>query len=147
MTKFSMLKLSLITAALTLASTNLNAQTPSLQAKINVPFAFQVGTVQFAPGTYTVGMLNGVTLRVQGSKNAAFASMLPAISNKPIAGGKVVFDRVGGQYFLREVWTAGTTEHLVAYESKSEKQAQKSELAANHPATSAAEIAVALGGR
>jgi hypothetical protein len=144
MTKFSMLKLSLIAAVLTLASTStLNAQTPSRQARINVPFSFEVGTQHFAPGTYTLGMVNDITLNVRGTANAAFASMKSASNSKPVATGKVVFAKVGDRLFLREVWSSGALEHLVAYETKAEKQAQKLQLAANQPVAEGVEIALA----
>lgn len=147
MTKISMLKLSLIAAVLTLASTaTLNAQTPAHQAQIKVPFAFEVGSQHCAPGTYTVGMLGHLTLAVRGTGNGGFASMKFEGNGKAIAGNKVVFRRVGSQYFLAQVWTAGSSEHLTAYETKAEKQAQKTELAANRPAE-AVEIALAQGGR
>jgi hypothetical protein len=145
MTKFSILKLSLIAAVLTLASTpsTLHAQTPAHQARINVPFAFEVGSEHFAPGTYLIGMLNDITLNVRGAAKAAFASMKSASNSKTAAAGKVVFAKVGDRYFLREVWSSGATDHLVAYETKAEKQAQKLQLAANQPAAQGVEIALA----
>jgi len=143
MTKFSMLKLSLFAAVLALPSAStLNAQVMDGQAKIQVPFAFQVGTEHFAPGTYTIGMLNGFTLNVRGGGNAALASMKTDGNGKAIASSKVVFVRVGGQYFLHEVWAAGSADHLVALQTKAEKQAQKLE-AANRANAPAVEIALA----
>ena len=147
MTKFSMLKLSLLAAALTLASTlPSQAQTPG-QARISVPFAFQVGTEHFAPGVYTVATSNDLTLAVRGAGNGAFASVHKDSKGTAAASSKVVFRRIGGQYFLSEVWVAGSTEHLVAYETKAEKQALKQELAANRPETPGVEIALAQNGR
>ena len=143
MTKFSMLKLSLCAAALALASTlPSQAQAPAGQARIQVPFAFQVGTEHFAPGVYTVAMINQLTLSVRGAGNSAFAAM-KRDSNGNVASSKVVFQRVGGQYFLREVWTAGGSAHLTAYETKAEKQALKTEQEANQPAAPTVEIALA----
>jgi len=143
MIKVSMLKLSLFAAVLALASTStLNAQVMDGKAQINVPFAFQVGTEHFAPGTYTIAMLNGFTLNVRGAGNAALASMKTDGNGKAMASSKVVFRQVGGQYFLREVWAAGNPDHLVAVETKAEKQAQKLE-AANRASAPAVEIALA----
>jgi len=143
MTKISMLKLSLFAAVLALASTStLNAQVMDGQARIQVPFAFQVGTEHFAPGTYTIGMLNGFTLNVRGFGNAALAAMKTDANGNTAARSKVVFRQAGGQYFLREVWAAGSTDHLVAVETKAEKQAQKLE-AANRTSAPAVEIALA----
>jgi len=149
MTKFSILKLSLIAAVLTLASTpsTLNAQTLRDQAQFKVPFAFEIGSEHFAPGVYTLGMLNQVTLIVRGTGHAAFAPMKSDSNGKSIATGKVVFHRVGGQYFLGEVWTAGSTDHLLAYETKAEKQAKQTGLAANRPSSTGVEIALIQNGR
>jgi hypothetical protein len=69
--------------------------------------------------------------------------MRPESNPKTIETSKVVFRRVGNEYFLGEVWAAGSTDHLVALQSKSEKQAVKLELAANRPAASSVEIALA----
>ena len=144
MTKFSMLKLSLFAAVLALASTaTLNAQTPGGQAKFQVPFTFQVDSVQFAPGTYTVAMLNAATLKVTGPRNSVFAPMHLVEGNKASTKSKLVFVRVGSQYFLRETWAEGSAKYLVTFQSKAEKQAAKLELAASHPATPAVEIAQA----
>ena len=87
MTKFSMLKLSLFAAVLALPSAStLNAQVMDGQAKIQVPFAFQVGTEHFAPGTYTIGMLNGFTLNVRGGGNAALVGVWLMDLSGPYAG-------------------------------------------------------------
>jgi hypothetical protein len=143
MNKLSMLKLGLIAAVLTLASTStLHAQTPPRLVRVKVPFAFEAGSTHFAPGVYTIGMLNLSTLYVRGTDSGVFAAMQLGDNGKTIADSKVVFQRVGSQYFLREVWATGSTEHLVAYESKSEKQALRLE-AANHSAAPGVEIAVA----
>lgn len=139
MTKFSM---SLIAAVLALASTaTLNAQIRSGQAQIKVPFAFEVDSVKFAPGVYTLNLLNHATLNVTGADRGAFTPMMTD-SNAAAERSKVVFRRVGDRYFLREVWEAGSAKHLVAYESKAEKQARKQEQAAQQPGAAAVEIAL-----
>jgi len=125
-----------------LAAASASAQTVQ-PSQIKVPFAFQVGSEHFAPGTYTIGTISNLTLAVRGNAGGAFASMKPESNGKAVAGSKVVFRRIGGQYFLAQVWTAGATDHLTAYPTKAEKQALKSELAANQPAASDVEIALA----
>ena len=143
MNKSSILKLSLFAAVLTLAST-LHAQAPDGRAKIKVPFAFEVGPAHFAPGVYTVSMLNGSTLYVRGTEYGAFAPIKSG-DNSAITGGKVVFHRVGGQYFLSEVWSDGTKEPMVVFPSRAEKEAL--ELAANHPAIQGTEVILAQATR
>ena len=144
MNKISMLKLSVIAAVLALASTpsTLHAQSPVGLAQVKVPFAFEVGSAHFAPGVYTAGVLNGSTLYVRGAKSGAFASMRLDGGGKTITATKVVFHRIGGQYFLSEIWSAGTTEHVVAYPTKAEKQAMR-ELAANQLAAQSTEVTLA----
>jgi hypothetical protein len=147
MTKFSMLKLSLIAAALTLTSTsNLRAQDAPPHARVTVPFAFEVGPTHFAPGTYTVGMMNG-SLHVRGTQNGGFASVTRNESRSSAIASRVVFRRVGNEYFLGEVWTAGSAIHLVAYPTKAEKQAVRVELAANRLATQDVEISLVQADR
>jgi len=125
-----------------LAAASASAQTIQ-PSQIKVPFAFQVGSAHFAPGTYTIATVNNLTLNLRGAQGAAFASMKPESNGKAVASSKVVFRRVGGQYFLAQVWTAGSTDHLTAYPTKAEKQALKTELAANQPTAPAVEIALA----
>jgi hypothetical protein len=121
MTKFSMLKLSLIAAVLTLASTNLHAQA-GMTTRVNVPFAFEVGTVHFAPGVYTISRALGNTLSVSGVSATAFAPSLPDSDGKPIAASKVIFAKYGDKYFLRELWAQGYANHQKCFESQQEKQ-------------------------
>lgn len=143
MNKSSILKLSLFAAVLTLACTStLHAQSPAGRAQIKVPFAFEVGPDHFAPGVYTVSMLNGSTLYVRGIRYGAFAPIKSG-DNSAITGGKVVFHRVGGQYFLSEVWSDGSKEPMVLYPSKAEKEALSRELAANHRTDQGAEVILA----
>ena len=143
MNKSSILKLSIFAAVLTLASTStLHAQAPDGRVEIKVPFAFEVGPAHFAPGLYSLSMLNRSTLFVRGSGYSAFATIEPGGNNSAIAGGKVVFHRVGGQYFLSEVWSDGTKVPLVVRPSKAEKEAL-SQLAANHSAVQSTEISLA----
>lgn len=143
MNKSSILKLSIFAAVLTLASTStLHAQAPDGRVEIKVPFAFEVGPAHFAPGLYTISMLNRSTLYVHGPKSGVFASIEPGSGNSAIAGGKVVFHRVGDQYFLSQVWSDGNKLPLVVNPSKAEKEAL-SQLAANHPAMQGTEVILA----
>jgi hypothetical protein len=145
MNKLSIVKLSLIAAVLALTSmpSTLHAQSSSDLARVEVPFAFEVGSTHFAPGVYNIGTLYGSkVLYVRGTNHCAFASMQYDANGKTIADGKVVFQRVGSRSFLAEVWSAGTTEHLVTYKSKAEKEALR-ELAANHSTIQGTEIILA----
>jgi hypothetical protein len=139
MTNLSILKLSFFAAVLALAST---PSTLHAQAQIKVPFAFEVGSAHFAPGVYTLSMLNGSTLHVRGIKYGAYASIQSGDNSQTITGGKVVFHRIGAQYFLSEVWSSETKEPRIVYPSKAEKQALR-QLAANPPAAQGVEAILA----
>jgi hypothetical protein len=62
---------------------------------------------------------------------------------KPSETTKVVFHRYGNQYFLREVWDANESSHLVNPETPAEAKAQKIEAAANHGAGATVEVELA----
>ena len=42
----------------------------------------------------------------------------------PATQGKAVFTHYGDQYFLRSVWVAGNTSHLICNSSKAERKSQ-----------------------
>ena len=52
----------------------------------------------------------------------------PDLTLQPAKNGKIVFQRYGSEYFLREIWVADSTSHVHTLPSKAEKQLR---LAAN----------------
>jgi hypothetical protein len=134
---------SLAAAALTLAFTSpsLQAQSPETRSKVNVPFSFEVGTRHFEPGVYSIAMQSGNVLIVTNGTKAAMEMIRVDAGSKPGADSKVVFQHVGDQYFLSQVWTAGETEHIQCVPSKGEQQAQKLQASNQAPAST---VAVAL---
>lgn len=110
---------------------------------VNVPFSFEMGSKHFEPGTYSVRTPQPDVIEIQGHSTAAFALTHEEQSNKASKTAKLVFDRYGEHYFLRQLWFhADQTSYAEFPESKSEKQAKRSELASNSKKPSNVEIAM-----
>jgi hypothetical protein len=137
---------SLIAAVLAIASSvpAAQAQSPGFAAKMDVPFAFQTASGQhFAPGIYTVSMNGDQSMMIRGNTKAGMALTQLASDGLPATQGKAVFTHYGDQYFLRSVWVAGNTSHLICNSSKAER---KSQIAAGKAST-AVEVALLQAGR
>jgi hypothetical protein len=92
--------------------TRVSAQEPALKA--TVPFDFTVGDQLLPPGTYqiiTPVPSSRVLIEIKGKGISAYAFVLP--NNKSTDGQtKLVFDKVDGQYFLKEVVSGSITAAL-----------------------------------
>jgi hypothetical protein len=120
--------------ALPLGSTALFAQYQTMRVPAVIPFAFEVGSTHFAPGTYSLSDPHGMFLSLRGPSGTAFAMNQREASLSPATGSKVVFHKYGNQYFLREVWLKGETDHLLCPESKAERRVRKSQQEADRAA-------------
>lgn len=117
----------LIAAVLAVASLApvAQAQDSGFAAKMKVPFAFQTSTGQhFGPGVYTVRMSGQGTMMIQGTTTSGMATTQLAYDGRPATQGKAVFTHYGDRYFLRTVWVAGNSSHLLCSSSKAERQSQ-----------------------
>jgi hypothetical protein len=120
------------------------AQAAGFAARINVPFAFQTTSGQrFAPGTYTIRMSSQQTMLIRSNTASGLVTTQLANDDLPLTQGKAVFTHYGDHYFLRSVSVAGSTSHLVCYQSKAEREAQK----AAGKAVTAIEVALLKEGR
>ena len=121
----SILSSSLIACALTigtLASQSALAQS-STMAEVNIPFSFQMGSQTLPAGSYRILRESGYLVRLQGSDKAGgYVQMHDAIKLHAANNGSVVFDRYGNKYFLRQIWTAGSTNGLECPKSRAEKE-------------------------
>ncbi len=109
-------------------------------AKAAVPFAFRVGSSQLQSGTYTVtpAANNGNVISIQNRDNGAAVIAL-ARSEYPGKGGpRLVFHRIGSQYFLSQIWSTEGNVGMSVPTSKLEKEMQ---LAATRPRE---EVVIAL---
>jgi hypothetical protein len=134
--------LSAAAIAVALLSPACHAQTRSSSASINVPFAFEYGSRHFDAGLYTIRMPVERLISIQGKSGQGIAFVVPDVDSQPAKTGKVVFRRYGSRYFMREIWTAGSSTHLQCVKLNAEKQAEQLELASNHTARTGVEVAL-----
>jgi hypothetical protein len=116
------------------ASTVLYAQNQIERVRVDIPFAFEVGSTHLAPGTYFLSDSQDHFLSVRGASSSALTMNRREASRSPATKGKVVFYTYGNQYFLREVWLKGETDYLRCPESRAERRIRKSQQEANHAA-------------
>lgn len=103
------------------------AQDSPFAARVDVPFAFQTATGQhFAPGVYTI-TIDGQTLMIRGKSEVGLTLTQLAYDGQPATKGKAVFALRGDRYFLRAVWVAGNSSHLLCNTSKAERAVEIAE--------------------
>ena len=145
MKTFWSFRIILIASALVFAPVALpcHGQTAGHTMAVNVPFSFDMGSKHFEPGTYSVRTPQPGVVEIQGHSTAALALTHEEQSNTPSKTAKLVFDRYGDHYFLRQLWfDADQTSYAECPESKSEKQAKSSELASNSKKPTNVELAM-----
>jgi hypothetical protein len=90
------------------------AQGQQTKMKVDVPFDFYAGDRSYPAGEYTLYSMsnNDAIIRIGGNPEAP-AAFIPSntcsITN-PSQQTKLVFHRVGPNYFLYQVWVAGNLE-------------------------------------
>jgi hypothetical protein len=101
----------LITTLLVAAvSVSVHAQQRQLLT-VTVPFAFTAENSNLPAGTYTVSTLPPYNMIKVQSADGQKVAMIPAIPSPTSAESertKLVFDRIGNQYFLSQVWEQGS---------------------------------------
>ena len=120
-----------------------NAQTDHHTMIANVPFGFELGSKHLAPGKYTISTPIDGVVELRSNSDVAMILTHDGESSKPTKTAKIVFDRYGDHYFLRQVWfNPEEKAYLESSESKAEKQAKRSELASNPRNASNVELAL-----
>lgn len=145
MKAFWMFRVVLVASSLAFAPICLPAhgQTSGQAMSVNVPFAFDVGGKHFEPGTYTVRTTDWSIVEIRGASTGALAMTHDEQAYRPTKTAKAVFDRYGDHYYLRQLWfNANEASYVECPESKSEKQAKRSELASNSKTPSNVELAL-----
>lgn len=120
--------IAVLTLGLLLAAPAL-AQTASMN--VNVPFDFIVNGKTLPAGEYRVDGLSTSTSTI-AIRNTEKTAKLMALTNgcesiEAADASKLVFHRYGGQYFLAQVWSAGSSEGRELPRSRAER-----EVASNH---------------
>jgi hypothetical protein len=91
-------------------------------AKADVPFAFQLGSAQLPAGCYEITKENQSSIIVRNCNTRDAA--LSVVRRDEASDGKarLVFQHVGGQYFLQEIYGAAGTAAMVVPVSKAQKE-------------------------
>jgi hypothetical protein len=103
------LRSALVAFAVLFVATAAHAQTTKVQATI--PFRFMVGDQQYPAGEYLFNN-SGVVLRVTNTETGDTPQMiLSQACQKSIRSGKseLVFNEMGGYYFLQQIWVADSS--------------------------------------
>ena len=119
--KRTLAALALIAAATIALATHASAQEQPFQATI--PFNFTVGNRELPTGSYLVRTFGNRQVQIQNMHQNISAYALANAGNRlKDENKKLVFDKVGGQYFLREI--VSTSQAVEFPKSESEKRAQ-----------------------
>jgi hypothetical protein len=133
--------LSLVVLSLMFTATGAFAQG---YAKANVPFDFKLGSAQLPAGTYEVKVEEQGTISIRNGDSTA-AAMSNARREYPRnTTAKLVFHKVGSEYFLAEIWRNSSTEGMIVPTSKQEKELEKELQASNGNKGGYEEVVVAL---
>jgi hypothetical protein len=135
---------SLVASALaigSLASTQFaSAQSGNIVAEANIPFDFQTPSQVLPAGKYRLIRESSNLLRLQGpGSSGGFVTTHEEQKLQAPNHGAIVFDRVGGRYYLHQVWTAGQTTGLECPKGRAEKASM---VAKNNEARSTVELAL-----
>jgi hypothetical protein len=135
--------LSLVVMSLLLNATGVYAQS---YAKANVPFAFNVGAKQLPAGTYEIRVLSQSPneIMIRNTETTAAALSIARTEGPRDAESKVVFDRIGTQYFLTEVWKGLGAGGMIVPTSKHEQELKKELQLAKGSVGGNEEVVVAL---
>ena len=107
------------------------AQTLAYGLRVNIPFAFTVGSKTLPAGRYSVNRVSAdsesqlIQISSLDGKANTFRTTIPVTTTKPKVKGTLVFHRYGDQYFLFQVWPAGGTIGRTLPRSRSERDLQE----------------------
>lgn len=88
----------------------------------NIPFEFQMGTVQMPAGEYTIHYNQGLATLRQYPNSAKMALTTPVSLSRTPEQGRLVFHRYGDVYFLATIWTPFSTAGGAFQETSREKE-------------------------
>lgn len=81
--------------------------------KVDVPFAFTVENVEMPAGTYTIWTTAYKAIMVQNADglHTAFINAMEARKVQGSTESKLVFQQLGNEFFLNQVWEQGSEIH------------------------------------
>jgi hypothetical protein len=131
--------LSLVVMSLMVNATGAYAQSG---VKADVPFAFRVGSAQLPAGTYKINPTGDNAIAIQNGRTSALSTVRRESPRN--TGPKLVFHRLGSQYFLAEIWRGAGSTGMVLGRSKMEKQLEKELQLASGRSKVGEEVLIAL---
>jgi hypothetical protein len=128
-----------LVVAFAIAVPVVHAQQTILSAK--VPFDFSVGGKYLPAGTYQIRELDRETLIANQNGHFNVLGIYSYAGPSKPGESKLVFDKVGDNYFLRQICASARDEDLAVPESKREKE-MRAMRASNTPATGGVETVI-----
>ena len=108
-----MKNLRFVLVALTVLLMATAAQAQQTRVKANVPFDFVAGDRYYPAGEYSLQSVHGIDSFIQIANTqedrATNVASNACSATQPSAQTKLVFRRIGGSYFLSQIWTAGSS--------------------------------------
>ena len=106
------------------------AQSSSNRVTARIPFDFSIGDRKLPAGKYSVGRIRQgaddavLTVDDERGDSKTIRTSIPVRNLDLNENAKLVFHRYGDQYFLYQVWPAGTTTGRQFLKSRTEREAQ-----------------------
>jgi hypothetical protein len=135
--------LSLVVMALMFSATSAYSQT---FVKADVPFAFNVGQNQLPAGTYEV-KVQGTASNMIMIRNVETGESAVSVAGYEVPRStkdKLVFSRVGHEYFLSQIWWESGSRGKSIHTSKRERELTKELLLAKDSKRGHEDVIVAL---
>src|ERR1700752_5104040 len=114
-------------------ATAVSAQISSdMTLQANIPYTFMVGNTRLPAGKYTVKVADGrdlnlMEIRSVDGRTSVFFDTVTAVSNEIPRKTELVFDKIGDEYFLSQVWLGGDRSGNQLIESKMQQDAKAGE--------------------
>jgi hypothetical protein len=115
-------------------------------AKANVPFAFNVSQKQMPAGTYEVKVVGAAsgTILIRNIETGESALSIAGYEAPRSTEGKLVFNHVGHEYFLSQVWRESGSQGERIPTSRRERELTKELLLAKDAKSGHEEVIIAL---
>ena len=135
--------LSLVVMPLMFSATSAYAQS---FAKANVPFAFNLGQKQLPAGTYEVKVEGAASnmIMIRNIETGEGALSISGYEAPRSTEGKLVFNHVGNEYFLSQVWKESGSQGKSIPTSKRERELTRELLLAKNSNGGHEEVIIAL---
>ena len=114
--------------------------------KVNVPFAFNVGPKQLPAGTYEVKVEGAAsdTIMIRNIETGESALSVAKYEAPRSTEGELVFNHVGNEYFLSQVWRESGSQGKSIPTSRRERELTKELLLAKASKGGHEEVVLAL---